>query len=156
MTDLSFKAIVGTIFLAVVFFGMLSLLGYWNDKSDAPKRIAKDSVATQRASQTPEEQGSQITNQLQSMKAAVVQIHADKINRDLAIEIKKVTANSVDKVGLNFDLTRNSLTEIDLLIPYRESFFELEKTIKDQNRGVLPQWLKDNRDWQYLDKEWSR
>ena len=37
-----------------------------------------------------------------------------------------------------------------------KEFLALEQTIKDKNSDSLPSWVKDNRNWHELDKEFQR
>lgn len=37
-----------------------------------------------------------------------------------------------------------------------KEFVDIESELKKENEGVIPQWLRDDRTWQSLDKEFSR
>ncbi len=43
-----------------------------------------------------------------------------------------------------------------LFSPIRSDLLSFEQTIKLQGAGALPDWVKDNRDWRALDKEFQR
>ena len=47
-------------------------------------------------------------------------------------------------------------TKAALFDPIRSDFLSFERVVKDRNAGALPEWVKDNREWRVLDKEFSR
>lgn len=47
-------------------------------------------------------------------------------------------------------------TEQEKILAAVKQFVDLENELKRDNEGAVPQWLRDDRTWQSLDKEFSR
>lgn len=71
-------------------------------------------------------------------------------DRELETHAIGKTGSGRSDVALKREL--NSLDKIKQEAPLREILLNLERVVKARHGGALPDWMKDNRDWRYLDK----
>jgi hypothetical protein len=93
---------------------------------------------------------------LRQLVKEAAEIKSARLEAESKAETKMIGADAEQSIHLRYDIERGRLQELIDLEPLRDRFLALEKRIKEANGGIIPEWVKDNRDWQYLDKEWSR
>jgi hypothetical protein len=76
---------------------------------------------------------------------------------DLEANYMRVGATGSQLIAITSWQTRTRLEHYGkLFTPIRADLLAFEQTIKEKNSGALPEWIKDNRDWRALDKEFQR
>lgn len=96
-------------------------------------------------------------------EAYLTELGRDLNSAQLQLEILKLDFETMaigqNQSGrLSVSLQRNSTimeATIKLYTPIRADLLSFEKVVKEFNAGVLPQWVKDNRDWRALDAEFA-
>ncbi len=72
------------------------------------------------------------------------------------VELRKKAAELADRMAANGGTDDNDIktgARIDQQrFTLRKEFYDLENELKASNRGELPQWLKDDRVWQELNR----
>ena len=146
------------IILYSVLIAMLALAGWLVWSRNRAKPEATQTIVSPAVPASKIDERSEILSKFKELHRIVVLIHAEtaKQSMEFEIEILKARNDPLAQNKLRWDRLQNELNEKDRLAPHREVFFSIEEEIKKANNGALPPWVKDDRSWQYLDKEWSR
>lgn len=92
---------------------------------------------------------------LTDLKNCHLKIEEEFYIDDLNLQRAALGASSTRRIEIEGRRRMNSLEKIRTQAPLHEKLLLIEKEIKERYNGVLPDWVKDNRDWRYLDKAFS-
>lgn len=92
---------------------------------------------------------------LADLKNCHAKVEGDFYIDDLNLQRAALGASSTRRIEIEGRRRINSLEKIRTQAPLHEKLLLIEKEIKERYNGALPDWVKDNRDWRYLDKAFS-
>lgn len=96
-------------------------------------------------------------SQLGEFQKRLAEFKARQVLRSIEHQTELIGADRIVAIGLEAKFTRETITAAsEDLAPIGRDFFALEKAIKEKHNGSLPQWVKDDRNWRALDKEFQR
>lgn len=94
----------------------------------------------------------QVETALGQLKACHVAVEASYLRDDMALQRAAIGRSGSLLIEIQTRRQLLPLKKIETLAPIKSHFLALEKNIKERYSGALPDWVKDNREWRYLDK----
>jgi hypothetical protein len=121
----------------------------------ADRAAKKDSVPTATAKSGDDFQA-EVARQLSDLKDRLATAQLQGLLLEKELETKTTGKTGARQTELaTAGRAKATDAQVQLKISIRKDLLSLEENIKKRYGGSLPDWVKDNRDWRYLDKELS-
>lgn len=77
--------------------------------------------------------------------------------RKMEFQTKMIGAGSYLRIAYEAELAQKQIESVTQERgPIGREFFALEKRVMEKFNGTIPDWVKDDRNWRELDKEFLR